>query len=115
MADIDSVRKTHLAVAEMVDAWRMIPRALVAGYATMMWVVVKWYMNIQPTIIQGCDLEKLGEICISQGPTTQHAALVTAVVGVAAAVFGLYSSTGKSWNEKFISWKEPKDESKSDI
>jgi hypothetical protein len=40
---------------------------------------------------------------VIQAPSTQHAALVTAVVGIAAAVFGLYSNSGRKWNG-FTNW-----------
>ena len=102
MADVDTWRKMHLSVAEFVDAWRLIPRLLVAGYAFMLWKVVSWYMNLAPYMIEGCVSEKAVD-CIAQAPSTQHAALVTAVVGVAAAVFGLYANSGKKWNG-FTNW-----------
>ena len=103
--NVDTWRKGHMAVAEWVDAWRLIPRLLVAGYAYMLWKVVKWYMELQPQIMPGCDIQTLGEVCIIDGPTTQHAALVTAVVGVAAAVFGLYANSGRKWNG-FTNWNK---------
>jgi len=105
--DIDAWRKGHLAVGEWINSWRIIPRALVAGYAYLMWKVVDWYMNIVPSIIDGCDIATLGEICINQGPTTQHAALVTAVISVAAAVFGLYATSGKT-SDGFTPWNKEK-------
>ena len=107
--DIDLWRKGHMAIAEWVDAWRLIPRAIVAGYAYMTWAVIKWYMNIQPSMMEGCNVEQLAEACIIQGPSTQHAALVTAVIGIAAVVIGLYTNSGKKWSEGFKSWKTPTD------
>lgn len=103
LSDIDTWRKGHMAVAEWVDAWRLIPRLLVGGYAYMTWKVVVWYMNLQPTLIEGCDVTLLAEKCIYDAPTTPHAALVTAVVGIAAAVFGLYANSGRKWNG-FTPW-----------
>ena len=103
IGDIDTWRKGHLAVAEWVDAWRMIPRLLVGAYAWMLWQVIDWYMNLKPEIIEGCNVELLKEVCVVQAPSTQHAALVTAVVGVAAAVFGLYANSGRQWNG-FSKW-----------
>lgn len=111
--NIDSWRKVHMAFAEWFDAWRLIPRLLVAGYAYMLWEVVNWYMNIVPTMIVGCNIDKLKEACISQAPTTQDAVLVTAVIGIAAAVFGLYTGSGKKWNG-FTLWNTPTDSNSSD-
>ncbi len=45
--------------------------------------------------------------CIVQAPTTQHTALVTAVVSIAAGVFALYTTTGKKWGD-FIPWNKSK-------
>ena len=101
--EIDTWRKGHLAVAEWVDAWRLIPRMLVGGYAFMMYKVVSWYMNLKPELIENCNVELLKEVCVVMAPSTQHAALVTAVVGIGAAVFGLYASSGKKWNG-FTKW-----------
>ena len=104
--DIDVWRMGHQAVAEWVDAWRLIPRLMVAGYAYMTWEVIKWYMAIKPTMMEGCDIEILGESCIIQGPSTQHAALVTAVIGIAAVVIGLYTNSGKNWDSSFLPWNK---------
>lgn len=109
LGDIDAWRMGHKAIAEWVDGWRLIPRLLVAGYAYMMWVVVKWYMNLTPHMIEGCDIDKLGEACIAVAPNTQHAVVLTAVVGVAAAVFGLYTNSSKKFDD-FKPWKKKVEE-----
>lgn len=94
---IDTYRKGHLAVAELVDAWRVVPRLLIGAYGYLVFKVVKWYMVLEPRFIPDCVSDTVTD-CIFQAPTTQHAALVTAVVGVSAAVFGLYTNSGKKWN-----------------
>ena len=100
---IDTYRKGQLAVAELVDAWRVVPRILVGAYSVLVWKVVKWYMMLEPKMIAGCASDTALD-CVYQAPTTQHAALVTAVVGVSAAVFGLYTNSGKKWGGGFINW-----------
>ena len=87
--NIDKIRKVYLSIAEAIDAFRLIPRLLVGGYAWLVYKVVMWYMALPD-------------------PTTQHAALVTTVVSMAAAIIGLYSSTGRKWNG-FTPWKNEKD------
>jgi len=109
IGDIDVWRKGHLAIAEWIDAWRIIPRAVIAGYTFLLWYVIQWYMKLVPYIIEGCDAESFGSSCIVLAPTTQHAALVSTVVGIAAAVFGLYAGSGKKWNG-FTEWKKPNGE-----
>jgi len=106
--DIDRFRQIHLALAEMLDAWRIVPRALVGLYCWMLYKVVMWYMALEPHLIDKCVSQNTLD-CIVQAPTTQHAALVTAVVGISAAVFGLYTSTGKKWNG-FTFWGNKKED-----
>ena len=106
--DIDTYRKAHLAVAELVDAWRVVPRLLVGGYSYLIFVVVKWYMSLEPRMIEDCMSLVVTE-CIYQAPTTQHAALVTAVVGIAAVVFGVYANSSRKWNG-FTFWNYSKPE-----
>ena len=108
--DIDAWRKGHMAIAEWVDGWRLIPRLLVAGYSYMVWVVVKWYMELKPEVISGCDIEKFGEICIAAAPTTSHSIVLSSVIGGAAAVFGLYTASSRKF-DKFIPWKKKEEDS----
>ena len=67
-----------LTVAELLDAFRFVPRVVLVSYAILVWQVVQWYMDIAE-------------------PTTQHAALVTVVVSVIAPIVGLYQSSGRKW------------------
>ncbi len=76
---VNGWRKTHLAFAEATDAWRVVPRLMVFGYAVLLYEVVHWFMKLEV-------------------PTNAQAAFVSTVVGIAAAVFGLYSSSGRKWN-----------------
>jgi len=95
--NIDSLRRFYLSVAEATDAWRIVPRLLVTGYGVLLYKVVWWYAGLEPYILEGCVSEVVKD-CIVEAPSTQHAALVTAVVGVAAAFFGLYTSSGQKWD-----------------
>lgn len=101
--DIDAWRKFHMAFAEWFDAWRVIPRLIVAGYAYLLYKITIWYLSLEPKIIEGCDIDKLAEACISQAPNTQHMAFVTAVFGISAAIFAFYTNSGKKWNG-FTNW-----------
>ena len=104
LGNIDTWRKGHLAIAEWIDAWRLIPRALVGGYVFLLYKVINWYMDLEPHLIPNCISDNAVD-CIVQAPSTQHAALVTAVVGISAAVFGLYTTSGKKWNG-FTPWNK---------
>ena len=107
LGNVDTWRKGHLAVAEWIDAWRLIPRVLVGIYVWLVYKVVAWYMALEPKMIEGCVSETALD-CVYSAPTTAHAALVTAVIGISAAIFGLYTTSGKKWNG-FQPWNKPGD------
>lgn len=112
MADIDSWRKFHLAIAEWIDAWRIIPRGVVILFGYGVYHVTSWYMNLVPYILEGC-VEAGGTIseCLMQAPTTQHTALLSALFALAAAVFAFYTGAGRKWNG-FSHWNNKQDDVK---
>jgi len=57
------------------DRWRVVPRLMLLGYATLIWVASSWFMSLA---------EPLGT----------QAAFVSTLVGASAAVFGLYVNSG---------------------
>ena len=63
---------------ERIDAYRIVPRVLVAGYGVMLYHVSVWFMGLPD-------------------PTNSQAAFASTVFGAAAAVFGLYTGTGRKW------------------
>lgn len=65
-------------MAELIDAFRFVPRTILIAYGIMVWQITEWYMALPD-------------------PTTQHAALVTIVVGVIAPIVGLYQNSGRKW------------------
>ena len=105
--DIDRFRQMYVTLAEMLDAFRIFPRLLVAGYTVLLYVVVRWYMDLETFMLPGCESEVVTQ-CIVESPTNQHAVLVTAVIGISAAIFGLYTTSGKKWNG-FTFWNKKKD------
>ena len=107
--DIDSWRAVHLAIAEWIDAWRMVPRLLTAGFGVLLWKASSWYMSLETTMVESCPVELLGVACIEAAPSTQHAVILTVLMGAATAIFGLYTSSGRKWNG-FTPWnKKPTD------
>ena len=113
IGDIDTWRKGQLAFAEWVDAWRLIPRAVVILFGYGVYQVTKWYMSLEPYLLEGC-VEAGGTVteCLMQAPTTQHTALLTALFALAGAVFAFYSNAGRKWNG-FSNWnKKPGEETK---
>lgn len=92
--DVNAFQRVQLAIAEWVDAWRVFPRLMVVMYMVLVYRVVEWYMKLDDHIIPGCVSQSIAD-CVVQAPSTQHAALVTAVIGFSAAIFGFYANSGK--------------------
>jgi len=61
---------------EQINLYRVVPRLLVLGYSWLMYEVAFWFMSLQ-------------------GPTPEQAAFVSMMVGVSAAIFGLYTNSGR--------------------
>lgn len=77
--------------AEVFDSWRVIPRAVLLGYCW--WTVylvdklTGWYMHIPVA-------ERAVETAGFAG------AVITAVTGMGAFVFKIYSDNGRDWNSR---------------
>ena len=56
---------------EYFDKWRVFPRIFISVYIYLLYDVVQWFMDLND-------------------PNTQQAALVSTMIGVGAAWFGLY-------------------------
>lgn len=111
-------KERFLVVAEIFDAYRVVPRAILALYGTLLYSLYTWFTAIETVVQTTCDATLLkilidhGEtIAIAQqlacsvsdvvgGPTTAQAAFVATVVGVAAPIFAFYTNTGRTWGKK---------------
>lgn len=142
MEELDNVEKTvntqrikRLAWAEWFDAWRIVPRLLVFLYMAMVGWLLAWFNNI-PTytkvecqtdlfvklVEKGIPLDKIQEVAchvvdVVGGPTTTHTVLVTTICGLSAAIFGLYTNSGRNWTQGANPWrfrKASNDDSKSE-
>jgi len=106
--DVNGFRKWSNAVAETVDAWRIVPRLMVIAYGFLTWKTWVWYTGIDVIVTKtNCQLLATQVVCDITGvvgPSTQQATLVTAIVSMAAVVIGLYSSSGKDWTKPLLPW-----------
>lgn len=76
------LNKEHmLSYAELIDAYRLIPRLLLIGYAYMLYSTTVWFMSLQ---------EPLGS----------QSAVIATVWGAAAGITGFYNMTGRKWDKK---------------
>jgi len=127
--NVDKYRQWHLAAAEMIDAWRIFPRLIVAGYATLIgYVVIKFakfdYIEkvdctasvMQVLLDKNISIDRATEIACNVtdiiGPPDSITTILGILVGASAAVFGLYVNSGKKWNG-FTFWSKKKEEANS--
>lgn len=67
--------------AELIDAYRVVPRIILLAYAYLVFYVLTWFMGLE-------------------NPSTQQAALVTTVSAIVAPVIGLYTNSGRDWQKE---------------
>ncbi len=70
-----------LEVAEVIDSYRIWPRALITLYGIMVYMTSIWFMQLPD-------------------PTGSQAAFISTIWGASAAWFGIYVSTGRKWDKK---------------
>ena len=63
-------------LSNMVDAWRIFPRAFLSIYMFLLYYCTIWFMELPE-------------------PTLEQSGLVSIIVGTGAAWFGLYAGTAK--------------------
>lgn len=113
------IRHTLMGYAEIIDAFRVVPRVLVALYGMMVLKLIVWYRNMEPVDKLECDntiLNTLIDTGISPeramelacvvvdvvgGPTTEQTAFATAIIGLSTAIFGFYVNSGRKWESSF--------------
>lgn len=78
-------------MAELVDAWRVVPRLLIGAYAAFVYKVVffilGWYAA-EPASARGAEESAVVGI------------VVTAVTGFAPWIFKIYSENGRDWSSQ---------------
>lgn len=65
--------------AEIIDAYRVIPRILVGGYGLLIFYISVWFMGLP-------------------SPNAPQSAFVSTVWGAAIGITGFYVSTGRKWS-----------------
>lgn len=85
------VRKgTLLDIAELLDAYRVVPRILLFFYGYLVWYITNWYLPIQ-------------------NPTTGQTAVFTTLLGSIPVIVGLYQSSGRRWGPHGNrQWRQPR-------
>ena len=119
---VNKFREWSLALAESFDAWRVTPRLLVGAYCYLVGLVVVKFLKFSTIPKVQCDSATL-QVLLSQhidlasasnvacrvvdtlGPPNSYTIIVSALLGVAAIVFGVYTNTGKDWSKSVAPWK----------
>lgn len=104
-----------LAIAESIDAIRLVPRIIVGAYGYLMINLYLWFTHIptvmqekcDPTLMQilldhGKSLEMAKDLAcyvvdVVGGPTTAQTTFVTIIIGLATPLFAFYVTTGRKW------------------
>ena len=63
-------------LSNMIDAWRIFPRAFLSVYIFLLYYATMWFMDLPD-------------------PTLEQSGLISIIVGAGAAWFGLYAGTAK--------------------
>jgi hypothetical protein len=83
-------KATWLHWAELVDSYRLFPRAVLIAYGAFVYhvtdFVLKWYAA-EPAVARGAE------------ETAMVGVVFTAVTGFAGWVFKVYSDNGRDWNQ----------------
>ena len=74
-------KETLLNIAEILDAYRVVPRILVLTYSLMLWNITQWFQGLSD-------------------PTNPQATFVSVVYGASAGMFAFYANSGRNWKEK---------------
>lgn len=116
MDRLPKFRKISLVLAESIDAWRIIPRLMLIAYGAMVINLYTWYKSIPTFLQQKCDAAVLkifidGGMSLHDaqslactivdvvgGPTPAQSTFVTTIIGLSTGIFGLYTATGKRWD-----------------
>tara|TARA_R110002049_G_scaffold281333_1_gene460882 strand:+ start:42271 stop:42507 length:237 start_codon:yes stop_codon:yes gene_type:complete len=72
------LKEWMLAGAEVVDAWRAVPRALMAGYAFLVYDLTVWYQLLDD-------------------PSSSQQWVLSTVWGAAALITKFYLESGRKW------------------
>ena len=72
----DNPWQRWIFLSNMVDSWRIFPRAFLSVYIFLLYYCTMWFMDLSD-------------------PTMEQSGLISVVVGAGAAWFGLYAGTAK--------------------
>ena len=72
----DNPYQKWICLSNMIDAWRIFPRAFLSVYIFLLYYATMWFMDLPD-------------------PSLEQSGLISVIVGAGAAWFGLYAGTAK--------------------
>ena len=72
----DNPYQKWIWLSNMIDAWRIFPRAFLSVYIFLLYYATMWFMDLPD-------------------PSLEQSGLISVIVGAGAAWFGLYAGTSK--------------------
>jgi len=72
----DNPYQKYIWMSNMIDTWRIFPRAFLSVYIFLLYYCTMWFMELPD-------------------PSMEQSGLISVVVGAGAAWFGLYAGTAK--------------------
>ncbi len=118
-------KKFMMSAAELVDAWRVVPRLVLIGYVFLIISLYNWFKSILTHVVITCNTTLLSYLMshnttiaaakelachvvgVVGGPTLIQGAFVTTIIGLSTAIFGLYTNTGRRWGNQLLTIKSP--------
>ena len=121
MDKVNNFRKWSLAIAEAIDAYRLIPRLMIGSYGALIGYITYVFLTFDVVNKVTCDAGVMKVLMDSKvplaeaqkiacnvvdilGPPTSYTILLSTLVGAAALIFGLYTNSGRSWSVPFMAW-----------
>lgn len=121
MDKVNKFRKWSLAMAETIDAWRIMPRIIITSYGFMVGYMTYVFMSFKNIEKIQCDpgvlktmLDAKYSLAQAQdvacrvvdiiGPPNAYTTLLSIMVGASAAIFAFYTNSGKNWSLPIASW-----------
>lgn len=119
---LNTFRSWAMAGAEVIDAWRIVPRVILVAYGSLVWYLTQWYLSIETFTKTECSadvlkvlldknipLEQAQHIACTVvdtvgGPTNGYTVLVTTICGLSTLVIGLYHNSSKDWSKSILPW-----------
>lgn len=117
-----------LALAEVFDAWRVVPRIMLLTYGYLVMHLYSWYRAIPIYVQTKCDGAVL-EVLLGRdmnpifakelacnvigtvgGPSSEQSMFASIIIGLSTGIFALYTTTGRKWGAGTVGGDGPEEQ-----